>query len=92
MLERVIVAKIKKALEAEGAKCLKTHGNPYLEAGTLDLLVGHPIWGPGFLEVKKSEKEKVTELQKLRLKQWAAVGFKTGVVWSVKMALEVMRR
>lgn len=91
MLERVIVKKIKAALEAEGAKCLKTHGNPYLEAGTPDIVAcykGRTV----VLEVKRDEKHSPTKLQWQRLTEWGAAGAKTGVVWSVEQALEVLRR
>lgn len=91
MLESVLVKKIKTALEQEGAKCLKTHGNPYLEAGTPDI-VGVYNGRCFVLEVKRNDKHTPTKLQWQRLREWGAAGAKTGVVWSVEMALEVLRR
>lgn len=89
MLERNIVAKIKKALEAEGAKVIKVHGSSMMEAGTPDLI--GCLRGRCFaLEVKRDKHHHATNLQKMRLAEWAEAGALTGVVWSVEMALEVV--
>jgi len=90
MLERDIVTKIKKALEAEGAKVVKIHGSSFAEAGTPDLL--GCLRGRCFaLEVKRDEKHRATALQLMRLHQWHLAGAQVGVVWSVEMALGVVR-
>ena len=89
MLEKTIVAKIKKALEAEGAKCIKTHGNPYLEAGTPDILGVYK--GRCFaIEVKKDEKEGPTMLQIKRLNEWYKSGARAGVAWGVARSYDIM--
>lgn len=91
MRESTLVVKIKKSLEAKGAKVLKVHGSALTEAGTPDLIGCYQ--GRCFcLEVKRDEKHKPTALQLLRLVQWREAGAKTGVVWSVEMALEVMKK
>ena len=90
MLESTLVAKIKKALEAEGAKVIKVHGSGFMEAGTPDLI--GCLQGRCFcLEVKRDANHKPTALQVQRLKEWQLSGAQTGVVWSVEMALEVVR-
>ena len=90
MLESKIVAKIKKALEAEGAKVIKIHGSGFMESGTPDLL--GCLRGRCFaIEVKRDAKHKATALQCRRLAEWHLSGAQTGVVWSVEMALEVVR-
>lgn len=89
MLESAIVLKIKKALLAEGAKVIKIHGNSNMEAGTPDLI--GCIKGRCFaLEVKRDKHHHATNLQKMRLAEWAEAGALTGVVWSVEMALGVV--
>ena len=90
MLERTIVAKIKRALEAEGCKVIKVHGSPTMEAGTPDLIGCYR--GRCFvLEVKRDEKYPATALQLRRLDEWQAAGAKAAVVWTVDQALEVIR-
>jgi Holliday junction resolvase len=90
MLERDVVKKIKKALEAEGAKVIKIHGSSNMEAGTPDLI--GCIKGRCFaLEVKRDKHHHATNLQKMRLAEWAEAGALTGVVWSVEMSLEVIK-
>jgi Holliday junction resolvase len=90
MLERNIVAKIKKALIEEGAKLIKIHGSSNMEAGTPDLI--GCIKGRCFaMEVKRDKHHHATNLQKMRLAEWAEAGALTGVVWSVEMALEVIK-
>ena len=91
MLEKTIVTKIKKALEAEGAKVIKVHGSPNMEAGTPDLIGCYR--GKCFvLEVKKSEFGRVTMLQHKRLIEWAEAGAKAEVVWTVEQALDIVIR
>ena len=89
MLEKTIVAKIKRALEAEGCKVIKIHGSGLMEAGTPDLIGCYR--GRGFaLEVKKDEKGKATILQARRLAEWMAAGARVGVVYTVETAKEVV--
>jgi Holliday junction resolvase len=90
MLEATIVRKIKKALEAEGAKVIKIHGNSNMEAGTPDLI---GCWcGRCFaLEVKRDKHHHATNLQKMRLIEWASAGARVGVVWTVEQAMEVVK-
>ena len=65
-------------------------GSPSMEAGTPDLI--GCCWGLTFaLEVKRDEKQKPTALQQRRLAEWHDAGAKTGVVWTVDMALEVVK-
>ncbi len=90
MKETTLVTKIKKALEAEGAKVIKIHGGPNMEAGTPDLIGCYR--GQCFcLEVKRDKNLRATPLQIKRLKEWAQAGAEVGVVASVEMALEVMK-
>lgn len=105
MLESTLVRKIKAALEAEGCKVIKIHGGPNMEAGTPDLIGCYPgksdnfdgddfwIEPPGCfaIEVKRDAKHKPTALQLKRLEEWKKAGAKTGVVWTVDMALEVVK-
>ena len=89
MLEKTIVAKIKKALEAEGAKVIKVHGSGMMEAGTPDLIGCYR--GRCFaLEVKRDAKHKATALQCRRLDEWSAAGAVSSVVWSVEMAMAII--
>jgi Holliday junction resolvase len=85
MLEKTLVAKIKKALEAEGAKVIKVHGSSFMEAGTPDLIGCYR--GRCFaFEVKRDEKHKPTALQLRRLEEWRKAGAIADVVWTVGMA------
>lgn len=90
MRESTLVSKIKKALEAEGCKVIKIHGSPNMEAGTPDLIGCYK--GQCFvLEVKKDASHKPTDLQMLRLHQWWDAGALAGWVWTVDMALKVVK-
>ena len=90
MRESALVTKIKKALEAEGAKVIKIHGGPNMEAGTPDLIGCYK--GKCFaLEVKRDEKHWPTLLQRKRLAEWTGAGACIGVVWTVERALEIMK-
>lgn len=89
MLEKTIVAKIKKALEAEGAKVIKIHGSGFTESGTPDLIGCYR--GRCFaFEVKRDEKHKLTILQLKRLEEWRKAGAMADVVWSVATAQLVL--
>lgn len=90
MRESALVTKIKRALEAEGAKVIKIHGGPNMEAGTPDL-IGCYRRQCFVLEVKRDEKHKATALQCRRLEEWIFAGANGGVVWTVEQALEVMK-
>lgn len=64
-----------KTLRSQGlaVKALKIHGNQYMEAGTPDVHVtinGRSFW----IECKRSEREKPTEIQVRRLKEWEDAG------------------
>ncbi len=87
MKESIIVDKIlKQARTYPDLKAVKTHGNPYLEAGTPDILGIYR--GQMFAwEVKKSEKDKPTRLQELRLGEWAQGGASVRVIRSVSEAV-----
>jgi hypothetical protein len=76
--ENTVVAAIKKhceVLRRQGLaiKAIKFHGNAFTEAGTPDLHVtinGRSFW----IECKRSEREKPTEIQVRRLKEWEDAG------------------
>ena len=90
MLERNIATKIRKALIAEGAKVIKIHGSSNMEAGTPDLI--GCLRGRCFaLEVKRDKHHHATNLQKMRLAEWSEAGALVGVVWTVEMALEIVK-
>lgn len=82
-----------KKLKAEGIplKLEKTHGGAWGKAGRPDLHV--TVGGlSGWLEVKRSAKEKPTDLQKAELRGWGEAGAVTGVIWTADQFEDVVRQ
>ncbi len=87
--EKLIVNKIKKALQERGAWVTKTHGSPHL-AGLPDIIACYRGRFVG-LEVKTPETRKnVSARQAAILKQIYAAGGWDGVVCSVDAALNIL--
>jgi len=80
MLEKSIVAAIKKRVMESGGKCYKLHGTAYTVAGAPDLIGCYR--GRAFaVEVKQSGRG-ATVIQRRELDEWRAQGWVSGVVHS----------
>lgn len=77
MREKELVKRIMKQLRASGAKVLKLHGDAFIEMGTPDLLGCYR--GRAFAIEAKIEGNETTEMQDLRLREWATAGALTAV-------------
>lgn len=89
MLEKDIVAKIKKALMKKGAWVIKTHGSLHV-SGLPDIIACYEGRFIG-IEVKRPEtRNTVTERQQAVLDQIAAAGGIAGVATSVDEALTLV--
>ena len=87
------VRSIKKALKRHGGsrvKFVKFHGTEFSEAGTPDLIGCYRR--VCFVLECKNERGRLSEIQKVRLKEWEAAGAETGVPRSAEDALKVLRR
>lgn len=88
--ETKIVDAAQEWVEENGGNALKVYGNAIQRSGEPDLIGG--IYVPGnwehpfvhFAIEFKLPGEDARKLQKYRMKQWAKVGFKTGVAHSVE--------
>jgi len=88
MREADLQRKIQKAIREAGGKVIKIHGNAYSVAGTPDLI--GVLNGRSFaIEVKLPGKE-ATAKQTAELAAWAAQGWATGVVRSVRDAMDAI--
>jgi Holliday junction resolvase len=90
-LEKVIVNKIMAAIRGMGIGfVVKTHGSIFQAAGLPDIVTIAP--GGRFLgiEVKRSEKQKPTLLQKAVINCINRCGGYAIVVWTVDQALDAM--
>lgn len=94
-LERVIVAKIVKALKVYGVQWLiKTHGGPHQTSGIPDILCIAPGSGRFVgIEVKRPNGYgKATELQLAQIEKINQAGGVAGIATSVEEAIELVRK
>lgn len=89
--EKKVENKIKRYLDSLGSYYLKVHGSAYQPAGTPDILacVGGRFIG---IEVKKPVGGRVSDLQKLKLKQIENAGGVGIIATSVSDVSERLKR
>ena len=95
--ETLLQMRIARELNANSSiKVIKTHGSPYMEMGTPDLIGCYN--GRFFaFEVKRPDvdddgnfTEKASNIQIKRMDEWAAVGAIVGVVRSINDAFDLL--
>lgn len=94
-LERVIVARIVKALKKYGVQWVwKTHGGPYQTSGVPDILCIAPKSGRFIgIEVKRPNGYgKATELQLAQIEKINSAGGVAGIATCEEEALELVKR
>lgn len=96
MLESAIVKKIKEAVLKEHKTSLhKYHGGAYGESACADLFGTLPGGYAVFFEVKTPETADKMDARRKAQEAWlsreARLGACTGVVWSVEMALDMIK-
>ncbi len=95
--ETLLQQRIARELNANSSiKVIKTHGSPYMEMGTPDLIGCYNDRFFAF-EVKNADvdddgnfTEKASNIQVKRMDQWAAVGAIVGVVRSINDAFDLL--
>lgn len=78
----VVVPVLRWLNSLEGCRAINVHGGIYTERGTPDIMGVYR--GRGFLLEAKATGGRLSALQRVRLRQWAAAGAKTAVVHSLE--------
>ena len=93
-LERIVVAKIIRALKAHGVSwCIKTHGGTFQGAGLPDILAIAPQTGRLLgIEVKRPHIGKLTALQQNQLDKIMSAGGVAGVATCADEALALLAK
>ena len=81
--EGVVVPVLRYLNALPRSKAINTHGSVFFERGTPDVL-GSISGRMVAFEAKRDTKERLRQIQRWRLSQWAAAGAVTGVVTSVE--------
>jgi hypothetical protein len=96
MSETQLVNKILVYVHGLRGKAIKIHGSVFMESGTPDILGGIPAvnnrdvrWVHFFVECKLPGNDP-TPIQLHRLREWQAVGYRTGVVRSLEDFIRVI--
>lgn len=70
-------------MELKGWLVEKSHGNPY-QKGWPDLLCFHPMYGTRWIEMKQSERERLTPAQIVTFTKWQKYGARIYILTGVE--------